>query len=261
MSASPTLVFVHGGWHSAHAWDKVTTILKKKDLKCVCVNLPSAAGVPTATILDDIETVRDAISAETTQGRDVVVVTHSFGSIVGSSAVKGFAAPKQGETQSDESGATGHVIGLAMIATGFVATGASFLDTLGGIPPPIWKEEPGSPYLVWTVDVRLLLYQDLPEEEGHYWVTQLGKQTAKAFNEGGQYTYAGWKDVPVWALGTVLDQGLPIAAQRQFVQDANDAGANVVMREIEASHSPMLSKPDDTAAILVEAVAAFTGQK
>ncbi len=38
---------------------------------------------------------RAVISGETTQGRDVVVVAHSYGGIVGSSAVKGFTLPRR----------------------------------------------------------------------------------------------------------------------------------------------------------------------
>ena len=60
--------------------------------------------------------------------------------------------------------------------------------------------------------------------------------------EGGEHAYAGWIDVPVWYLSTMEDRALPVQAQRMFVQCAKDAGADVTVREVESSHSPMLSR-------------------
>lgn len=80
----------------------------------------------------------------------------------------------------------------------------------------------------------------------------------KAFTTGGELAYNGWADVPVWFLATQLDRPLPVEAQRMFVEDARKAGADVTLREIETSHSPMLSRPEETAGVIVEAVAAFT---
>ncbi len=110
---------------------------------------------------------------------------------------------------------------------------------------------------VIIVEPRQLFYHDLPEEEGNYWVARLEKQSLKALMEGGENAYAGWMDVPVWYLATTEDKALPIQAQRMFVQNAKDAGADVTIREIESSHSPMLSRPKETADFILEAVASF----
>lgn len=77
--------------------------------------------------------------------------------------------------------------------------------------------------------------------------------------EGGEAAYAGWMEVPVWYLSTTADQALPIEAQRIFVQAAKEAGGDVTLWEVESSHSPMLSKPEETAKFVLEAVVAFTG--
>ena len=50
---------------------------------------------------------------------------------------------------------------------------------------------------------------------------------------------------------------MPIELQRMSVQMARDAGADVTVREFVTSHSPMLSKPEETAQFILEAVAAF----
>jgi len=258
MSNKPTIVLVAGSWHRSETWDKVDSFLEKDGYKCLPLALKSASSNASATFLDDVTVVRDTIVAETTQGRDVVVVAHSFGGVVGPSAIKGLTRPK-GESSD---GKSGHVIGLVMIATGFMPTGVTFLAAGGGKPPPPWIISPDG-FAELVMDKRDLFYHDLPEEEGNEWVAKLTQQSVKALAEGGEHVYAGWMDVPVWFLATVEDHafaasGLPaLDIQKFVVKTAKDAGADVTMREIVSSHSPMLSKPKETAEFILEATAAF----
>lgn len=254
MSNYPTLIFIPGAWHTIETWDKVTSLLAAQQIKCVPVTLPSTKGDVSTTLGDDVQVVRDAITAQTTEGRNVVVVAHSYGGAVGQSAIKGFTLPK-GENPSSKSG---HVIGLAFMASGFGQTGVSFIDLLGGKPPPFWRADP-SGFAIITGPARELFYHDLPEEEGDYWVKKLQKQALKPLMEGGEHFYAGWRDVPLWYLATTDDKTYPTQVQSMVVQMANDDGGNITWREVESSHSPMLSKPEETAKFLLEAVAALVG--
>jgi len=253
MPNKPTLVLVPGAWHSIETWDKISSLLTEQGYKCVPVPLPSTAGNASATFGEDVKAARDLILAETTEGRDVVVVTHSYGGMLGQSAIKGLTKPKQNSPST-----SGHVIGLALIATGFCETGKSFLDGLGGQPPPTWRLD-SSGFAQFNVPTRELFYHDLPEEEGNYWVSKLTKQASNALTSGGEHSYSGWKDVPVWFLATTEDKALPVQAQTYFVQLAKDSGADVTLKEVASSHSPMLSKPKETADFIVQAVTAFTG--
>jgi pimeloyl-ACP methyl ester carboxylesterase len=258
MSQKPTLVFVPGAWHSANVWNKVTSILEAQGYKCISVTLPTTISDPTKSFKDDFQAVRDAIVSETSQKHDVVVVMHSYGGAVGVSAIKGLTAPKQeAATPTLDHESSGHVIGIAMMATGFGPSGTTFLEALGGVPPPAWKLNYETGFADLVVDAREGLYHDLPEEEGDLWVSRLLKQSLKALTEGSEYTYAGWMDVPAWYLGTTDDKALPFQAQQYFLQVAKDAGADVTAREIDSSHSPMLSKPKETADFIMEAAAAF----
>lgn len=212
---------------------------------------------PSASFGDDVEAVHNAIAAETTQGHDVVVVQHSYGGQGGNSSIKGLARKKQ-DGSSTTKDATGHVIGIVMMASGFTIAGMTFLDGFGGNPPPTWKLDPESGFAVIVAETRRLFYHDLPEEESKEWIERLEKQSLKAFTEDAEHAYAGWMDVPVWFLVTMEDKALPIQAQRMLVQMAKDGGGAVTVREIESSHSPMLSKPKEVADAIEEAVASFT---
>ncbi|KAK3312977.1 Alpha/beta hydrolase fold-1 [Apodospora peruviana] len=253
MSPKPTIVFVAGAWHGPELWDKVSTLLEEQDYRCVAVALPTTQSTA-AGISDDVKAVRHAIEAETSQGRDVVVVAHSYGGVVGPSAIKDLTA------KTDAQGSSfGCVRGLVMMATGFMPTGVGFLEAGGGTPPPIWRVDEESGLAVITVEPRELFYHDIPEEEGDEWVSKLRKQSLKAFTDGTD-VYAGWQDVPVWYLATVDDKAFPGEAQKMVLQMAKDTmGAKVTMsRDISAGHSPMLSKPGEVAGFISEAAQAFS---
>lgn len=257
MPNQPTLVLIPGSWHRPTCYDKLIELLEPR-LRCVTVSLPSTSGNPKATFKDDLDAARTVVSAETSNGRNVVVIAHSYGGMVGNSVIKGFAKSKKSPT-SDGVSESGYVIGLVLIASGFTLTGLSFMDPFFGHPPPAWRVNNETGYAELVTSPRELFYHDLPDDEAEYRVSQLVTQSLKALFEGGEYTYAGWQDVPSWYIGTVEDRGLPVLAQRMTVGMAREMGASVEHRELQTSHSPFLSQPALTARIIFEAVASFTG--
>lgn len=263
----PTLVFVPGSWHLPSCYDKVTKVLQEKhNLKCTSFNLPSTNGDPAATFKDDVDAARKTIAKEIDQGRNVVVIAHSYGGMVGNSAIKGFAKTRvtDGASSTDSGNAElspkGHVIGLILIASGFTLTGVAFMDPFFGHPPPAWRVNKETGFADIVISPRQFFYHDLSEEESEYWASRLTTQSLKSLFEGGEYAYGGWQDVPTWYIGTIEDQGLPVLVQRMQVGMAREMGGSVVHRELRTSHSPFLSQPDATADIIVEAVEAFTGK-
>lgn len=184
MPRKPILIFVPGAGHTIETWDKVSTLLAAQKFECIPITLPSATGDVTAGLGDDVQAVRNAITAETTQGHDVVLVVHSYGGAVGQSAIKNLTIPKLGCEKEE---GKGYVIGMVMLASGFGITGMSFIDGLGGTPPPTWRVDPsGFAEFTLIIPTRELFYHDLPVEEGDYWVSKLKKQSLKSLMEGGE---------------------------------------------------------------------------
>jgi pimeloyl-ACP methyl ester carboxylesterase len=250
----PSIVLVAGAWHQASTWSQVTSILESEGYNCIPIGLPSASSDGTKVFLDDLLAVRTAIEHETTQEkRDVVVVVHSYGGLVGESAIKGLTG--KSKSSPDENG---HVVGLVVIASGFAPMGKSFMELTGGVPPPFWTPNWDTGMAILVADTRDLFYHDLPEEEGNLWVSRLTGQSLKALYEGGEHVYTGWLDVPNFYCATTQDHALPIEMQRMGVDLAKAAGAKVEVREIESSHSPMLSRPEETAAVVIEAAETFS---
>ncbi|KAF7903304.1 uncharacterized protein EAF01_006353 [Botrytis porri] len=252
MSNNPTLIFIPGAWHRPEIWAQVTSLLQEQNYKCIPVELPSTTGDATIGFGEDITAVRNIILSETRQGHDVILIVHSYGGAVGQSAVKGLTHRLPDDLSSTDEKPTGHVVALVMMACGFAQTGISFIDAIGGTPPPLWRFD-DSGFAILELPAREAFYHDLPVEEGNYWVSRLRKQSQKVLNEGGEWAYAGWMDLPVWYLMTMDDRTFPVEVQGAFVRMARDAGADVTVREVVSSHSPMLSRPEETVEFIVEA--------
>ncbi|KAJ5827346.1 hypothetical protein N7447_004109 [Penicillium robsamsonii] len=260
MATPPTLVFIPGSWHKPTCYDEVTKLLQGHKLKCISITLPSTTGNPAATFKDDLDAVREAILTETINGRNVVVIAHSYGGMVGNSAIKGLTQPRDFTESQNQAPTTGYVIGLILIASGFTLSGLAFMDPFFGHPPPSWRVNNVTGYAELVAPPRELFYHDLPADEAEFWVSQLTTQSLKSLFEGGEHTYAGWKDVPVWYIGTVEDRGLPVIVQRIQVGMAREMGCSVEHRELHTSHSPFLSQPEMTVGIILEAVETFAGK-
>jgi pimeloyl-ACP methyl ester carboxylesterase len=252
MASKPTFVLVPGSWHLPQVWDKVSSLLKEQGYNTVAVTLPTTSGSNSSSFADDVKATQDIIENETSQTHDVVLVVHSYGGLVGQSAMKGFTRSKDA---SATSASKAYVIGLIIIASGFSQPNMAFLDGTGGNPPPSWRLDP-SGFAEIQVPARELFYHDLPEAEGDEWVARLTKQSSRAFTEGRDVMYPGWQEVPIWTLITTEDKALPAEAQKMFVGMVKDV-ADVTVREIASSHSPMLSRPKEVADLILEATAAF----
>src|ERR1700712_1195112 len=177
MADNPVFIFVPGAWHGPEVWGKVSSLLEQQGYKSISITLPTTSGDNSASFGDDVKAAQDAIQSETSQGRNVIVVVHSYGAMVGQSAMKGFTHSKDAAASSTSKG---YVIGHAVIASGFNQGGMAFLDGTGGQPPPSWRIEPTG-FAVIQVPARELFYHDLPEAEGDKWVSKLKKQSTKAF--------------------------------------------------------------------------------
>ncbi|KAJ5936926.1 alpha/beta-hydrolase [Penicillium verhagenii] len=250
----PTLIFIPGAWHKPTCYNKIIALLSPHH-KCVKVTLPSTTDNPSATFKDDLTAAQLAIETETSAGLSVVLIAHSYGGMVANSAIKGFAPPSPPHTNR----ATGAVIGLILIASGFTFTGLSFMDPFLGNPPPGWRANWESGYAELVTPARELFYHDVDEADAEVAIAELGTQSLKALFEGGEHSYAGWMDVRAWYLGTTEDRGLPVVVQRMGVGMARGMGGVIVHREIGTSHSPFLSRPVETADVIMEAVKDFVG--
>lgn len=255
----PSLVLIAGSWHQGTCYARIIEPLQQRcKIRCTAVTLPPTMGDRETSFKDDVDAAREAIMREISQGQDVVVVAHSFGGMVGNSAIKGLGHSKKANPH--QTATNGGVIGLILIASGFTLTGLAFMDPMFGIPPPSWKINKETGFADLVTSPRELFYHDLSQDDAEYWVSQLVPQNLKTMFEGGEHAYAGWMDVPTWFIGTIEDRGLPVMIQRMQVGMARAMGGDITHRELQSSHSPFLSMPEECVAIILQALEDFTGE-
>lgn len=258
----PTIVFVPGAWHSSDGFDKVITILSAKGFTSRKVYLPSVGrSPPVSSIAPDVETVRSAALAEMQQGNDVTIVCHSYGGMPTNDALKGLDKP--------QTPGGGRVSAIVYIAALLVAEGVTVDGTIeshGGSAIGDYFEllDDGNLACKKESNPAELFYHDLSVEEGKYWVSQLQTQAAVTFENTTDY--AAWKDIPSWYLIAKQDKPLKPEAQRAMVKAAREyldqAGGpgtgeqRLKSEEIDASHSPFLSRPEETASFIESAAMA-----
>lgn len=227
MADGPAILLVHGAWHSSRCWDKVRAVLESRGRQVHAVNLPTvhAGNKASLDMYDDARAVRAAIEEI---GGPVMVVAHSYGGVPVTQGAAGLP----------------NVAHIVYIAAFVLDKGESLLAAAGGVPPSWWNVKgdlatagvPGEP-------PEQLFYNDLADEEAHAAASQLQAQAAKAYSD--PVTEAAWRTVPTTYLVTERDTVFPLPAQEAL---AARAGSTVV--RIDTSHSPFLSRPEETADVI-----------
>lgn len=136
---APTIVFVPGAWHGPEAFDAVRRDLATRGYPTSAVALPSVGTKdPSITLAADTAAVRAELDKLLGESKDVVLVTHSYGGVPGSNAVRGLGKKERG---GDAAG----VLSVVYMASFAIPAGTSLLDGLGGNPLPWWDITVRSP--------------------------------------------------------------------------------------------------------------------
>jgi pimeloyl-ACP methyl ester carboxylesterase len=137
--SKPTFVFSLGAWMHPTVFDAVRMRLEALGFPSECPAHPSiGAEPPSKTLEDDASSLRSVLTALADEGRDIVVVGHSYGGVVASTAVEGLVKPVRAAN-----GKRGGVVSVVYLAAFALGKGQSLLELLGGNPLPWMKIEVG----------------------------------------------------------------------------------------------------------------------
>jgi pimeloyl-ACP methyl ester carboxylesterase len=209
---------VHGAWHGAWCWEKLTSVLHADGWRTRAIDLPSAGG--RTGMQDDAQTVLREL--EIIDG-PVVVVAHSYGGIPVTQAVA-------------EAGNVSRIIYLASFQ---LDVGESLLGFYGAPVSPERGDFEAVPN-----DPIALFYGDVPRSEAEEAAEQLVPQSARSFSD--VLTGAGWHTVPSTYIVCEDDQAFPAQSQQLL------AARSGAVHRVESSHSPFMSKPEELAALLAK---------
>lgn len=249
--SKPTLVFAPGAWHTPDCFDLVREQLHERGWATEGVTYPSVGAEPPNKGLNhDAAAVRATIEKLADEGKEVVLIVHSYGGLVGQNAVSGL-----GYKQRAAAGKKGGVIMFVYLTAFVVPKGNSIKAMLGG------------QFLPWMkFDVSVVPKDEITEEltmktQGEYCraetpeaifyhdVDAAGQQKAIAklqhisacvFTD--EVTYEPWHDMPCMYFFCEDDQAIPLPIQQQM---AGLLGQDAPTFKSVGSHSPFLSQPKE----------------
>jgi pimeloyl-ACP methyl ester carboxylesterase len=227
-----TFALVHGAWHGAWCWEKVTPLLRQAGHRVVAPQLPSDDGSA------DFDRYADVVCGALQDcDDDVVVVGHSLG---GPSAA---LVPARRPVR--------HLVylcavvpepGLSLIDQGLQQISPEFAD--GWVKALSEPDEHGRTVWVDFDFVRTMFYADCDEPTVAAAIDHLRQQAAYPWTlpcsltepPSGACTYVACAE----------DRIVPAQWSRRIAQRV---GADVV--ELPGSHSPLLSRPSAVAEVLL----------
>ncbi|KAJ5668097.1 uncharacterized protein N7477_006667 [Penicillium maclennaniae] len=243
MSIKPTILLIPGAWHEAGIFDTVAAILRAQGYPVESMTLPSAGGPVSTTVADDAEYIRGRYLKElVAQGKEVVMVMHSYSGIPGTESIQGLAR-KDLEAQGKQGG----VVAIVYISAFLMPAGQSleFASPHKGLDPAVTIEGD----VVYPVNPRAVFYNDLDDENAAKHVAKLVYQAKPSFCT--PLMYEAYRDVPAHYLLCKQDASIPLSAQRMM---AAMPGRGVVQTyESDAGHCAMLSAPQDVADVIQNA--------
>ncbi|MCJ1329332.1 hypothetical protein MMC10_006011 [Thelotrema lepadinum] len=270
MTTKPTIALVPGACHPAECLARLEVSVQDAGYEARSMTLSSAFDRPAANLSSDAAYIRnDFLLPMIRDGKDIVLVVHSYAGHPGAAAIKGLS-----KSECAAQGLKGSVLGIVFLCAFLPVDGMSMVDGAGGRLPE-WAH----------VDVRLALsslamrsaeltffqeskgfitipdpipvfYPDCDEEEAKTLAAKLGRQSLKAFQEKSGpvvFTDSVWKERRAY-VKTLDDSACPTAGQDAMIQSC---GVELIVKEIGTAHSPFLNKPQELARILAELADSF----
>jgi pimeloyl-ACP methyl ester carboxylesterase len=103
-TTNQTFLFISGGLNDSSPWNPLRQVLAKHNYPTAVVELPSITpSQPLEDFTPDVLAIRTAVQALIEEGKDVIVVMHSYSGFPGSEALLG-QSKKEREERGNERG-------------------------------------------------------------------------------------------------------------------------------------------------------------
>ncbi|KAL2062323.1 hypothetical protein VTL71DRAFT_6589 [Oculimacula yallundae] len=243
MSTKPTLVLVHGAFHGPECFHLIQPKLEALGFPVVAVALVTAGRTnPTATYRDDVTAIHEILLPILDEGKEVVMVAHSWGGVPGAASIEGHS------TQDRKArGLEGGVISLLMIACAVILKKGTSLAEANGAGDSVDWMEMGGTLGICTEAAKDVFYYDLPVAKQDHYFSLLRPMAITAFFTPIDFT-VGELTIPKAYVICEKDRTVPPERQEHMVEKV---GGFKVYR-FGGGHSPFLTEPDWTAGIIDE---------
>ncbi|KAF2760463.1 alpha/beta-hydrolase [Pseudovirgaria hyperparasitica] len=241
----PAVVLVHGAWVAPSFWNLTAERLRADGYNDIVITdfvSGKITNPPTSTHRDDVALVQEALKPLVRAGKEIIVVMHSYGGLVGSDAIEGFV-------KKASYGSVGGVIAGVYSTAFIVEPGKALSDYFGGSTPAFIVPDPQNPAYVNVDNPLDILFNDFTDAQAAKYLPDVRPAAAATF--GSKAQYAPWKDIPCSYIATALDKAIPPALQKSMY----DAVQGQSLRkwpfyEVGGGHASAISKAANVAKLI-----------
>ncbi|KAG8162733.1 hypothetical protein KVR01_007211 [Diaporthe batatas] len=254
-TSKPTILIVHGGWHTPASYSKLTGALEASGFEVHCPQLPSTNGArpPNAGLKDDTALVRSYAESLVRAGRKVAAIAHSYGGHVASNAFHGL-----GVEARSAAGLKGGVSRIIYMAGYAVPEGVKMMDKVEEFGHmdlvPIAFDFADDGTCVSTDPKKLIIGPGPSEEEVEAYLKTLVRWHGNSMYHASEH--AAWREVDVTYIKTVNDMTVPVHYQQHFIEEMEKAGRKVQVFELATGHCPHLTDIDGVVDAIKKAISA-----
>ncbi|OHE97000.1 hypothetical protein CORC01_07785 [Colletotrichum orchidophilum] len=238
MPSKPVIVITPGAWHSPEHFQDLRDELHQRGWETRGTRHQSVGSEPPIKgLYDDAAATRTVLEELADQGRQIVLVAHSYGGLVAAEGVNGL-----GIKQRAKQGKDGGVIIFVYLAAFVGLQGQSIMSLTGDVFPPWTNVENGRIHLTAPDDS---LYGDVSVEAKDKAKGFLKHSTTQSVEE--PMTYEPWHDIACMYVGCEDDKAIPYFAQEKMQELLGPAATKL---KLKSSHSPYLSIVSETADVV-----------
>ncbi|KAK5088961.1 hypothetical protein LTR05_003185 [Lithohypha guttulata] len=196
---------------------------------------------PPATMNDDATFIAEKVERLADEGKDVVLIGHSYGGVPMTQSVKGLS-----KEERTKQGKAGGLVRMGYLTCLVPEVGKAAKDVLGEAPPeqtiPLSISEDGWMHHEHPETTARITLSSMSVEKGAEWIRKMPKHSAISFV--GELTYPGYKDVPISYLLCEDDLCIPRDVQQAGIDVIERAsGKKVDVTSIKADHCPNVTAP------------------
>ncbi|KAK7710330.1 hypothetical protein SLS64_005915 [Diaporthe eres] len=242
----PTIIIVHGGWHTPASYEKLTSALEASGYEVHCPRLLSVNGArpPNAGLSDDTALVRSYVESLVQAGRSVVAIAHSYGGQVITNALNALCG--LGVDARAAKGLKGGVSHLIYMAAFAIPEGVAMMDkvqefgNMDLVPLAFDFADDGT---CVSRDPKTLLVGPGPSDaEVEAYLKTLVRWHGNVMYRASEH--AAWREIPVAYIKASADMTVPVHYQQHFIDEMEKAGRKVQVFELDTGHCPNLTATD-----------------
>lgn len=139
----PVIVIVPASFSPPSLYNEVVGALDRYGYMTIVIDLPSVgsrAPLPGATMTEDANYIRSITTELAEEGKDIVMVMHSYGGICGTESTKGVAKLERAQSQKEYG-----IVRLLYISSPVPGVGGSIATQMSGNMPEFITVDVGTP--------------------------------------------------------------------------------------------------------------------